>query len=129
MNEDSKLRELFACVRRADAARTPRFERVVGRTRPPEHGVRRVAAAASLGLTAGIAAILWLAHERASPAIRAAAPMLADWRAPTDFLLDTPGRALLDTVPELGVFPAPKLDPSSSTSTHKPAARAARERS
>jgi hypothetical protein len=135
MNEDSKLRKLFASLRRADAVRTPTFERVLSRTRPPEHGVRGLAAAAplglaaTLGLAAVIAAIVRLPHRHASPAIRAAAPMLADWRAPTDFLLDTPGRALLDTVPELGVVPAPRLDPSSPPSTHKPAAHAAREHS
>ena len=129
MNEDSKLRKLFASLRRADAVRTPEFERVLDRTRLPEHGVWRLAAAASLGLAAVIAAIVRLPHRHASPAIRAAAPMLADWRAPTDFLLDTPGRALLDTVPELGVVPAPRLDPSSPPSTHKPAAHAAREHS
>jgi len=127
MNDDSKLREVFASVRRADEARTPKFERVLDRTRPPAHGVWRLAAGASLGLAAVIAAIVWPPHRHGSHSIRSAAPMLTEWRAPTDFLLDTPGRALLDTVPELGVSPTPNLDFSSPTSTDKPAARPARE--
>jgi len=39
--------------------------------------------------------------ERFTPADRAAARSIAEWHAPTDFLLRTPGRDLLTSVPSI----------------------------
>ena len=33
---------------------------------------------------------------------------IGQWIAPTDFLLDTPGREFIQTVPEFGIVPKPR---------------------
>ncbi len=118
MNDDSRLRECFASLRRAEEATTPGFERIMGRTRLEVRvGFRGLAAAASIVLVALTGMIFWVSHRHPSPTQHAAAPMLADWRSPTDFLLKTPGQDLLHTVPPLGVYPAqePILHPLNPT--------------
>jgi hypothetical protein len=129
MNDDADLRAHFASLRRAAEAKTPGFERVVGRTpRQPNPVFRGLAVAASVVLVAIAAAMLWSSNPHRSPTRNAAAPMLADWRAPTDFLLDTPGRELLYAIPDMGRYPS-ALGPSPPTRTTTPAPRAGREHS
>lgn len=64
-----------------------------------------------------------------SPSVSGAAPMLADWRSPTAFLLDTPGRELLHTIPDIGRYPSTRLFPFPPTRMTTPAQRAGREHS
>jgi hypothetical protein len=129
MNEDSDLRAQFASSRRAAEAKTPSFERVLGRApRRPDPVFRGLAAAASVVLVAIAAAMLWPSNSHRSPTGNPAAPMLADWRAPTDFLLDTPGREILYAIPDMGRYPS-ALGPSPPTRTTTPAPRAGREHS
>ncbi len=129
MNEDSKLREYFESLRRAEAARTPTFQAVLGRARgPARHGLWRLAMTAAIIVAAAVTGIRTMRHTTSlidSPA----PPMLADWRAPTDFLLDTPGQALLHTVPDVGHYPPPLPDPVPHTPITTPTPRSGREHS
>ena len=86
MNDD-QLREAFAELRRAEAAHVPRF--VAGRRRRP---YTALAFAAVVLLIVLIVAII----PRRPPA-----PSITTWKAPTDFLLQTPGHELLQSVPDL----------------------------
>jgi hypothetical protein len=130
MNDDSNLREQFASLRHADAASAPSFERVIGivRRRSNDAGWR-VAIAACILMVAVGGVILRVSHPREAPTTRASAPTLADWRASTDFLLDTPGRELLHTIPELGRRTSTGLDPLPPIGITMPAPRAGLEHS
>jgi hypothetical protein len=122
VNDDQEFRERFASLRREDAKRAPGFERLLQRSprRSASH-LGALAAASCLLVAATVVTVLQLSH-RSRPAPYDATPSLANWRAPTDFLLDTPGRELLRSVPQigqpselLGRFPAP-IDPTPSRS-------------
>ncbi len=130
MNDDSDLREQFASLRRDEATSVPSFERVIGiaRRRSNDAGWR-VAIAASLLIVAMGAVIFRVSRPPEAPTTRVSVPSLADWRAPTDFLLDTPGRELLHTVPDLGGRTSTGLDPFPPIGITAPAPRAGVERS
>lgn len=113
---DAGLRARFALLAAEDARAAPPFAvpRVV-RARRSVPRPRAVAAAVVLAAGAGYA--WWVTRPRA------AAPYPIDlatvtWTAPTDFLLNTPGLALLRDVPtftagtgaEHGLAPAPTDD-------------------
>jgi len=130
MNDDSNLRERFASLRRADAASAPRFERVIGIARPRSNGAAwRVAITACLLMVAVGAVVVRGSHPREAPTTRASAPTLADWRAPTDFLLDTPGRELLQTIPDFRPHTSTGLVPLPPISITMPAPHAGLEHS
>jgi hypothetical protein len=130
MNDDSSLREQFASLRRADAASAPSFLQVTSRAGNQFNDTPwKVGLAACIVLTATVATI-WVA--RVAPpggSVHAPAPMLADWRAPTDFLLDTPGRDLLHTIPNLTPDSPTGVGPLPPTLMITPAPRAAWEHS
>lgn len=129
MSDDSRLRDSFASLRRSEEARTPSFERVIGRA--PGRFSRRfwgLTVASTVLLAAVTVLVFWVSNPRQPSTNHAAAPMLADWRAPTDFLLDTPGRELLHTIPEIGHYP-PVLGHFLPTPSTTPAPRAGREHS
>jgi hypothetical protein len=121
MNDDATLREHFARLRRAEEPSTPGFERIVGLPRHSDRGLQTPAMAACLALAVLAVVILRLSHPHRVPSTGAAAPMLADWHSPTDFLLDTPGRELLYAIPDIG-----RLPPVPTTA---PARRAGKEHS
>lgn len=128
MNDDSQLREYFASLRRAEEARIPSFEQVVGRARRrPAQQFRRRAVAGPVLLAAAAAIAFWASNPHPPAAIHSTAPMLADWRAPTDFLLDTPGRELLNTIPEVGRYPPLGLGPFPPNRPPTPGPHAGRE--
>ncbi len=129
-NDDSMLRDEFASLRRAEEASVPSFGGVTGRARRRSNrGSWGLAVAASLALLAVMVAIVWVRHAHGSATNDRAAPMLSDWHAPTDFLLDTPGRELLHTIPEFGNDPATGLGPFSPTPKSTPAPAAGQGRS
>ena len=114
-DDDRDLDERFQALRREETDSTPAFRRVwngavrmAGARRA--HGlilIRWIAAAAAVTVIAG-AAVLDRGASRmtAPPAGRALDDLawpLAQWRAPTDFLLRTPGRDLFTTVPRIGM--------------------------
>jgi hypothetical protein len=103
VTDDSVIRQRFADLREEESARVPEFEQVLRRRRPGRYtGLRAIAAGAFLVLVAATVIGLLVPHGRAMRAPDAAAPSLAQWRAPTDFLLDTPGRELLQAIPHIG---------------------------
>jgi hypothetical protein len=100
---DEDLRERFAAWRREDAMRAPAFDRVLRTAaRPVARPTAQLAAVA--GIVLSVAAVLFWSiqlRERTARHAETAIP-LADWRSPTDFLLETPGNALLREVPRIG---------------------------
>jgi hypothetical protein len=92
-DDDKALREAFAEARRVDAAETPAFARV-WETAP----VFRLALA---GLGALALAAVLLRRPTAPSVEPPGAPSIIEWRSPTGFLLQTPGREVLGT-PALG---------------------------
>lgn len=91
-HDDDDLRRAFERLRRADAAATPPFERVLARSARRPRKARGLAVLASASVAAAVLA--GLAIRRSDPP-----PMpvvsLEGWTAPTDFLLETPGRRIL----------------------------------
>jgi hypothetical protein len=111
---DADLRERFARLRMELADRMPGFAAIGQRPRPPQ-GVRfPFPLLAGAGAAAALAAFLLLRPSTpvAPPPARAVPPSLGEWRAPTDFLLQTPGRDLLSRLPTLGQD-LPRLEPPS----------------
>ena len=104
-DDDKALREAFAQARREDAAQTPAFARVweTARARRMRRGgpVFRLVLA---GLGAMALAALLLRRPPAPPLEPPRAPSIIDWRSPTGFLMQTPGREVLGT-PALGGSP------------------------
>jgi hypothetical protein len=83
------LRDAFETLRQQEAASVPRFDRM-WHARPARSFTPRLAFAAMVLI---IVAVLALRPEKPQPSITA-------WKAPTDFLLQTPGRELLQSTPE-----------------------------
>ena len=111
-NEDPDLREIFAGLRREDERAAPPFQRLwraaVRRDAMAPVRTRWILATAGI---AGIAAVV-LMLSRGTPPVNVpdeSTVSLSSWRAPTDFLLQTPGRDLLATVPRLGMQPPPDV--------------------
>ena len=91
MNDD-QLRNAFAELRRAEAAHTPLYVAPALSRRPSRLRV---------GSTLAFAALLLVVFAVVMIPRRPPQPSLSAWRAPTDFLLQTPGRELLSSVPDL----------------------------
>jgi len=88
MNDD-RLRAAFAELRRVESVRTPPFRGLLSsRARRP-----------SLRLAFAVLLLIVLAVVMIPR--RAPQPSITTWRAPTDFLLKTPGQELLESVPDL----------------------------
>src|SRR5688572_3397655 len=97
-DDENDLREAFAVLRREDAKRVPAFEAVRARRRP-----RRLPPLGGLLAAASVAAaILAVVARRPDPPPMAS---MEEWIAPTDFLLETPGRDIVRTVPRIGLVP------------------------
>lgn len=103
-DDDADLRVAFAAIREEDAAGVPAFEAVLagasrGRTerrRPWLLPTLTGTVAAAALAVAGIAVM-----RRPEPRLPKVA-VIEQWTAPTDFLLETPGREFLETVPSIG---------------------------
>ena len=91
MNDDL-LRDAFAELRQSEAARAPRFL-----TLWPARPKRRQAAALRKFFLATVLLIIVALSVR-----RHEQPSITAWKAPTDFLLVTPGRELLQSTPDMG---------------------------
>jgi len=108
-NDDRDLREYFAAARREEEADVPPIS-ILSLT-VHEHGRRRLSgklAVAATCLATLIAAAVWLlpllsvSHESSNRGRQQAAASITSWKPATDFLLDTPGRELLEGVPDIG---------------------------
>jgi hypothetical protein len=101
-DDDTDLRDAFAALREADAAQAPPFRVPRAEGRAPR-GHRLVPWLGGLLAAAGLAAVLLpRARPLPGPAPTPPAASLERWTAPTDFLLRTPGREILETVPRFG---------------------------
>ena len=124
LDDDADLKRRFDALRREDSAGTPPFLRSWAAARrrrnPGRHGAAWVTALAAAGL---ILAISWprgAAVETRSPS---AVISIVEWRSPTAFLLDTPGGALLNTVPTLGRLATPSSTLFQPTPSPSPATK------
>jgi hypothetical protein len=135
---ERELRERFARLRDHDRAGAPPFASVVARARRGPATRRLVvlrvaAAAAALALAGGAVAALARWRGAVSPADVAEGGTtipgaeLLRWRAPTDFLLDTPGGHLLREVPRFGEALDSLVTPPRAPRPARPPAGAARE--
>jgi hypothetical protein len=134
MNDDRDVRESFAALRREDDAASPAFDPMWDRA-ARRHASRRSARASrqALWAAAGVACLAGatILYRAASPPPETVsddvARAFAEWRAPTDFLLRTPGRELLETVPRIGVDlpsgPTDGMPPKHSRVTPSPRRR------
>jgi hypothetical protein len=84
------LQQTFDALRQQEAASAPRFDRM-WRARAPRSLTPRLAFAAMLLITVAV-----LVFQPQKPQ-----PSLTEWKAPTDFLLQTPGSELLNSLPDL----------------------------
>jgi hypothetical protein len=104
--DDRDLRDLFAELRRREQQAAPSFPRVWAAAqarREPRPRLRFALAAAAI-------VALLLGWPRSKPVRAPDAPSaVARWRSPTAFLLATPGRELLSTIPALGAPALPGL--------------------
>lgn len=119
-SSDETLRGRFAALRREDEQHAPEFAGLWRtRARPPR---RRNYWLATAACAVAILAVLFLLRSiQPRPEVNTIAS-ITEWKAPTDFLLETPGRELLRTVPSLGeskidglsgyTAPLPKARPS-----------------
>ena len=90
---DHDLREAYAKLRESESLNIPRFS--VWRRAPSLVVVPRRAWALAATLLIVIGAFMF------RPKHQVAEVSISTWRAPTDFLLQTPGRELLVSVPQL----------------------------
>lgn len=117
-DDERDLKARFAEMRRQEASEAPKFAALIRRgatrRRPFRHGKLAIAAACVL-----VIAFL-LARFRPRPAA-APVPSLTEWKSPTDFLLQTPGRDLLYSVPQFDAWPegAGVADPRPSPTARK----------
>ena len=89
---DEQLRGAFAELRRAETAHVPPYV---------APALSRRASRRRVGSTLAFAVLLLIALAVVMIPRRPPQPSLSAWRAPTDFLLQTPGRELLHSVPDL----------------------------
>lgn len=124
IDDDADLERRFRALRREDLENVPPFQRVWKAAREGRRPRRHVAAwATALAAVVLILAVLWLPRASIETPARDAAIPIVEWRSPTDFLLDTPGRALLATVPTIGGLSAPASGLLRSTPTPSPATK------
>ena len=121
LDDDADLERRFRALRREDLEDVPPFHLVWTAMRNSPRPRRHVAAWAMAAVVL-ILAVLWLPRGSLETPGPDVAVSILEWRSPTDFLLDTPGRALLATVPTLGGLSAPasgllRLTPSPSPAT------------
>jgi hypothetical protein len=98
IDEDEVLRRRFAELRAEERVGMPRFNPRPARS----SGVAwRVIAATAALLLALVAIVTWSRPTRFSGSDRAVIRSVAEWHAPTDFLLRTPGSEMLTTTPRI----------------------------
>jgi len=114
-DNDRDLRERFAALRREEEAQAPGF------MARPVPGPRQVwpwspgaltAAATCLAAIAAVALWLGTASHRMRQEPGKPVASITEWKPQTDFLLETPGRELLGTVPAIGNLQVGGLAPS-----------------
>jgi hypothetical protein len=95
--EDSRLKKRFANLREEDRITTPPFGRTAAAPFARRRSVLKIALAAVPVLA--VAVILAIRTHRPPAAVT---QNLAGWSSPTAFLLETPGKQILNQTPRLG---------------------------
>lgn len=98
--DDRELRDMFARLRQEDHAHVPPFQLPAARPISPWALPMKVAVAAAVILVAVVLAVPD-SGQRGVP-VQLVDLGEAAWHSPTDFLLITPGRELLRTMPPIG---------------------------
>lgn len=132
---DRDLSERFATLRREEERGSPAFAAVWAAAearRRPRQG-RRVGwrLAAALGSAAFVAlAVFGRGPHAPAPAAGPARipPSITEWRAPTDFLLETPAREVLRSMPRFGREGPPSDRGRLALPTPSPTSHSARRR-
>jgi hypothetical protein len=112
--DDQELRERFAALRGEDAERAPDFAELRKRRSPPRPSWR--ARAAVVAALAVVVVLLFMHYRRPSPPPESS---ITEWRSPTEFLLQTPGRELLERVPAFAQGPASMANPAGTPTPFK----------
>jgi len=99
--EDKDLRERFAALRREEEAQAPDFVVLTARRRPRSVGKFVMVAACVVAIVVGVILLRTVARKPEQGA-GGNIGSIAEWKAPTDFLLETPSRELLRSVPTIG---------------------------
>ena len=99
-DSDDMLRRRFAVLRREEEQQAPEFATLWMTRAGTRPGCGRWIAAPACALIA-LLALFWMRSAQRRPDNKTVAS-ITEWKAPTDFLLETPGRELLRTVPEIG---------------------------
>lgn len=134
--DDRDLRDTFQALRREEADSAPVFRPVWDGAARASRAQRShvfpvfgwAAAAAAVTVIAG-SAMLYRATSRLTEpgndrVLEEVVVPLAQWRAPTDFLLHTPGRDLFATIPRIGI--SATADLINAAAGEAPASRPAR---
>jgi len=101
MMDDKALHEAFDTLRTHDELRAPSFDGIVRRSVPPLRHRRLIGLAVS-ALSLFLAMVAFeVGHRRVPGDHKGGTQFILAWRAPTDFLLDTPGSQLMRDVPEI----------------------------
>jgi hypothetical protein len=102
---DDDLRARFAVLRQEEEALAPEFALPSGVAQGRRPSGRRIALAVSLAtVVAVVVLVARFVPQKGHPDPGTPVASLTEWKAPTDFLLETPGRELLRTVPAIGVW-------------------------
>jgi hypothetical protein len=103
-DDDKDLRARFMALRMEEETQTPEFTLSSMRRQLPARRLATVFArfgVVAVCLAAILVAVLWLRSGAPRRQPSQVASVIA-WRSPTDFLLETPGQGLLQTVPAIG---------------------------
>jgi hypothetical protein len=101
---DDELRNRFTALRLEEEAQAPEFVLLSPGAGRGRWRLQEKLVAAAVCVVAILAAVLLLRVVALKPELGKPVASLTEWRAPTAFLLETPGRELLRNVPELGVW-------------------------
>jgi hypothetical protein len=104
--DDRELRERFAELRRADQARAGEYLAVLYQPARWTRHVRPAKWAAVAGLALVIAVAVLLVERSKRRYAGSHDVSITEWKSPTDFLLRTPGQEVLQTIPQIGEWPA-----------------------
>jgi hypothetical protein len=115
MTDDEAFRRAFNSLRTEDARQAPSFDAIVHNRALPVRPLRLGFTVSALTVVLLIVA-LGVSYRHATSTHYGRSPFILAWRAPTDFLLDTPGSQLMREVPQIGNALVPDLTPSAMPS-------------
>jgi hypothetical protein len=122
MTDDEAFRRAFNSLRTEDARRALSFDSIVHRRALPVRPFRLGFVVSALTVVLLIVA-LGVGYQRTTSTHYGSSLLILAWRAPTDFLLDTPGSQLMRDVPQIGNALVLQLRPSAMPSIPAGAAR------